>query len=137
MARALTAAERFWPRVNKTDTCWLWTGYIKPNGYAAFYPGGGCHVPKVYVHRWAYEDARGEIPEGLEIDHLCRVRHCVNPEHLEAVTHRVNLDRRNAEWTHCKHGHEFDEANTYWHRGARHCRQCRAAAHKRRSSRSG
>lgn len=92
----LTAAERFWPNVDKSGDCWLWTGYIKPNGYASFYPGGGRHVPKVYAHRWSYEAANEPIPEGLEIDHLCHVRHCVNPAHLELVTHRENLDRRNA-----------------------------------------
>lgn len=131
---SLTPAQRFWPKVNKTDTCWLWTGYIKPNGYATFYPGGGRHVDKIYVHRWAYESSKGPIPDGLEIDHLCNVRNCVNPEHLEVVTHRVNLDRRNANKTHCAHGHLFDEANTYMWRGGRMCRTCRSAAHVRRMS---
>ena len=91
-----TPAERFWPQVKKTDTCWLWTGYLKPNGYASFYPGGGRHVAKVYAHRFVYELMRGPITDGLQIDHLCSVRHCVNPAHLELVTHRTNLDRRNA-----------------------------------------
>lgn len=91
-----TVAERFWPNVDKSGDCWLWTGCLKPNGYAHFYPGGGRHVAKVYVHRWAYEATRGPIPEGLEIDHLCHTRHCVKPSHLELVTRRENLDRRNA-----------------------------------------
>jgi hypothetical protein len=97
----LTPAQRFWPRVEKTNGCWLWTGYLKANGYATFYPGGGRHIAKVYVHRFAYEATRGRIPEGFEVDHLCHVRHCVNPTHLEAVTKRENLDRRNAAngWT--------------------------------------
>lgn len=132
--------ERFWPKVDTSGDCWLWAGYVKPNGYATFYPGGGNHIPKVYVHRFAYEAFRGPIPEGFEVDHLCNIRHCVNPDHLEAVTKRENLDRRNAThgWrrlpppgrprrlrTHCKHGHPFDEGNTYWHGGYRYCRTCR------------
>lgn len=139
-ARNITTAERFWSKVDKTDDCWLWTGYIKPNGYATFYPGGGRHVDKVYVHRWAYEATRGLILDGLEVDHLCNVRHCVNPAHLEAVSRRENLDRRNDAqgWqrlpvrglprslkTHCKHGHPFDAENTYWHSGYRYCKTCR------------
>lgn len=146
-AQDLTPAERFWPRVNKTDTCWLWTGYIKPNGYATFYPGGGRHVDKVYVHRWAYEATRGPIPNGLEIDHLCNVRHCVNPAHLDAVSRRENLDRRNEAqgWerlqpsgprilkTHCKRSHPFDADNTYWHQGYRYCKSCRRDRGKLRS----
>lgn len=88
-----TASQRFWVKVNKTDTCWLWTGYIKSNGYATFYPGGGRHVDN--VHRFALEVTHGPIADGLEVDHLCRVRHCVNPSHLEVVTRRENLDRRN------------------------------------------
>lgn len=91
----VTPAQRFWRNVDMTGDCWLWTGYVKPNGYATFYPGGGRHVSKVYVHRFAYAAVHGPIPDGLEIDHLCSVRHCVNPDHLEAVTRRVNLDRRN------------------------------------------
>lgn len=141
LRRQPTIEERFWSKVDKSGECWLWTGYIKPNGYANFYPGGGRHVQKVYVHRFAYELTCGPIPADLEIDHLCHVRHCVNPAHLDVVTHRVNLDRRNAAlgWalpkapkvraieTHCrKGGHPFDEANTHVDRksGKRMCKAC-------------
>jgi hypothetical protein len=120
-----TPAERFWPNVNKTDSCWLWTAYIKPNGYASFYPGGGRHVPKTYVHRWAWETKNGPVPNGLEIDHLCNIRHCVNPEHLEVVTRRENLDRRNARHTHCRRGHLMEGDNVYTWRDQRYCRACR------------
>ena len=119
------AEDRFWAKVEQTDSCWLWTGYIKPNGYASFYPGGGRTVGKVYAHRFSYEMARGAIPPGLEVDHLCNVRHCVNPAHLELVTHSMNKDREAQRRTHCKHGHPFDDANTYWWRGNRMCRTCR------------
>ena len=148
--RSITASERFWSKVDKSGDCWLWTGYIKPNGYASFYPGGGRHVEKVYVHRFAFESAFGPCPEGYEIDHLCNVRHCVNPSHLEAVTRRENLDRRNVVngWrrlpvrglprklkTHCKNDHPFDEANTYWHRGYRYCKTCRRGRTRRKPER--
>jgi hypothetical protein len=98
------------------------------------------------AHRKAYTDAFGPIPEGLEIDHLCRVRHCVNPDHLEAVTHVENMRRAHEVWgftswgaqanagkTHCPQGHEYTEANTYARqRGSRDCRTCmRERAHAR------
>lgn len=81
-----TAPARFWPKVAEDGDCWAWTGYRQPSGYGQF--------DKQYAHRWAFEHLRSEIPEGLELDHLCRVRHCVNPWHLEPVTHAENHRRR-------------------------------------------
>jgi hypothetical protein len=79
-------AERFWARVEKAeDGCWEWTRGHLPAGYGQL---GRC-----YTHRIAYELAHGPIPEGLEIDHLCRNRGCCNPDHLEAVTHHENTLR--------------------------------------------
>ncbi len=86
------------------------------------------------AHRVAYEQAVGPIPAGLTIDHLCRNRRCVNPEHMEPVTRRVNTMRgdgptaRHARQTTCKSGHPFDEVNTYRWRGGRKCRACNRAA---------
>ena len=81
---------RFWARVDKTDTCWLWTGKPDPQtGYGTISVLG----PKVAVHRFSYELLVGPIPEGLQIDHLCRVRTCVNPAHLEPVTQAENVRR--------------------------------------------
>ncbi len=87
---------------------------------------------KVYAHRWAFEQFKGPIADGLQIDHLCRVRHCVNPDHLEAVSQRANILRgeatsaQRARQTHCKRGHRFDLANTYIRpAGHRNCRACR------------
>lgn len=125
-----SAEERFWSFVEKNpDTgCWEWTGNKARGGYARFRSTGG---PNVMAHRWSYEHYVGPIPEGLQIDHLCRVRNCVNPEHLEPVTCRENLLRgdtfqaRNARKTHCKRGHPFDEANTYVMPTGRECRACR------------
>lgn len=125
---------RFWRYVNKTDTCWLWTGSAS-RGYGAFTVSVG--RTGVSAYRYAYELLVGPIPNGLELDHLCRVRQCVNPAHLEPVTHRENLMRgatiiaKHAAQTHCLHGHPFDEANTYTKRGARECRACRATTSAR------
>src|SRR3990172_7805684 len=130
--------RRFWSKVKKTDTCWLWTGtkhFMKYMGhYGEFW--AGYDRRSVHAHRFAYELLVGQIPEGLQIDHLCRNTLCVNPEHLEAVTSRVNSIERgqgpNAQYarrTHCKNGHPFDEVNT-WIRpdGTRICRICKRQA---------
>lgn len=141
----LSLAERFWAKVDKTGTpehpeCWVWTAHRMPSGYGQMNIGGG---RKVYAHRMAYELVVGPIPEGLVTDHLCRNRACVNPAHLEPVTQKVNHERGEAHvhvhrWqegsaalkrnkTHCKHGHVFDEANTFRPLGGgRVCRACQA-----------
>jgi hypothetical protein len=112
----------------ETD-CWLWGEYVKPDGYAVF------RIPraeKVPAHRFAYESFRGPIPEGLTLDHLCRVRHCVNPWHLEPVTQRENILRGmgppalNSRKTHCKRGHSLgSDGSVYINpKGERICRVC-------------
>jgi hypothetical protein len=113
--------------------CWLWLG-TSSRGYGKLSLRGR----NVWAHRFAYEAYVGPIPAGLELDHLCRQHCCVNPEHLEAVTHRENILR--GEWfvaaharkTHCVHGHEFNDANTYIRTEknglSRVCRTCRNRA---------
>ena len=137
--RRLTPQERFWAKVDKhgpvpaccpdLGPCWIWQGKPKREGYGEFYYQG---APK-YAHRLSYEWSVRPIPPGLHIDHLCRVRICVNPGHLEPVTTLENTTRgdgprltseRGRAKTHCKHGHEFTEANTYWYQGRRMCKTC-------------
>ena len=118
--------ERFWSKVRKTDTCWLWLAATVATGY-------GCisnNKRIVLAHRLSYESLVGPIPEGMELDHLCRNPSCVNPAHLEPVTHRENGRRGRAGWnmrakTECPAGHSYDLLNTYFWRGFRLCRACR------------
>ena len=124
-----STSERFWAKINKTDTCWLWIASCTNNGYGQFRTRRG-KVVTYLAHRFAYEMLAGPIPSGLTLDHLCRVRQCVNPSHLEPVTNRENLMRGirtggGVNKTHCLRGHPFDEINTYRKNGRRHCRTCR------------
>lgn len=146
-----TAEQRFWAKVSgrETDGCWLWTASCNPGGYGIFRDG-----KQLVAHRWSYKRLVGPIPEGLQLDHLCRVRSCVNPAHLEPVTQAENIRRGyidrgydlrysglprwqgparpgympQAERTHCPKSHPYDEANTYWavRPGRRPARGCRA-----------
>lgn len=114
--------------------CWISTRCMKQNGYTVI---GVAGVVK-YTHRVAYEAFRGAIPAGLVIDHLCRVRECCNPDHLEPVTTRINLLRgdtstaREAATTHCPRGHPYDEANTYRRPDGKNKRDCRTCRNSRR-----
>lgn len=127
MTDRLSLAARFWGKVHITADCWLWKGSRNPQGYGLIgtWKTDGLRTT-VGAHRVAYELVVGPIPDGLELDHLCRVRHCVHPGHLEAVSRLENMQRGSvALQTHCKRGHLFDEANTYKKpNGTRKCRAC-------------
>lgn len=140
-ARRVPLHERFWAKVDKTDECWLWTGARNGDGYGYIQVEGR----STRAHGWSYLWACGAVPVGLVLDHLCRVRHCVRPDHLQPVPERINLLRgesfaaENAVKTHCPAGHEYDEANTARDsRGSRYCRACkrRKAAERRHASSS-
>ena len=112
--------------------CWLWMGALHNDGYGVIRIGTRSSGAIKKAHRVSYETFIGTIPNGLEIDHLCRVRCCINPHHLEPVTPEVNrlrgfgVSRLNEMKTHCVRGHEFTEANTlhFIHRG-KECRRCK------------
>jgi hypothetical protein len=116
--------DRFWSKVEKTDTCWNWVSAISKEGYGRFSLNGTNQL----AHRVAWCLTRGEIPIGKVIDHLCRNRKCCNPNHLEIVTTQENTKRGLlGNITHCKQGHEFTEANTYVFPNGktRQCKTCR------------
>lgn len=126
-------------QLDRQTGCWNWMRSTKgPNGYGQIGEGGhDCRI--LLAHRVSYEIHKGPIPKHLEIDHLCRNRGCVNPEHLEAVTRRTNLLRgdtitaRRAAQTHCLRGHEFTAENTYRStRGTRECRSCKLERMRKR-----
>lgn len=127
--------DQFWAQVDKnTDSdCWLWTGRTDGKGYGFFSYASRAHR----AHRLSYRLLVGEIPEGLQLDHLCRVRNCVNPAHLEPVTNRVNVLRgismvaENAKKTHCPNDHEYTPDNITWtktypdgRKSGRRCKKC-------------
>lgn len=124
----LPPIERFWMKVSKTETCWLWLGAKRGKGYGAF----ALNNRMVAAHVWLWEQENGPVPNGMELDHLCRVHACVRPIHLEPVTPLENMRRGNTNMTktHCKWGHPFDAENTYHiPSGGRDCRQCRRRRH--------
>lgn len=130
---------RFWMkvRVAPADACWEWLAGRMSFGYGRFRLGQATRS----AHRISYLLSRGAVPEGYQLDHLCRHPWCVNPSHLQPVTARENTLRStsisalNAVKTHCKNGHPFTEPNTYRHRGVRYCRACNRAAARRANAR--
>lgn len=132
----LSEEDSVWLRVDKGDGCWEWRGAMFSNGYGRFDRRGPRKI--CMAHRLVYEYVKGPIPEGLDLDHLCRNRACVNPDHLEPVTRQVNLMRgetlsgANARKTHCKNGHAFTPDNlSPEFPGRRVCLICRTANRKR------
>lgn len=123
----MTFEERFWAKVmpEPMSGCWLWIGSVNNCGYGGIWKDGVC----AKAHRVSYEMAKGKIPPGLDIDHKCKQRCCVNPDHLEAVTEAENV-RRSSTKTHCLRGHEFNEENMFYSGGNRLCRKCHSIRNK-------
>lgn len=132
--------QRFWAKVNKTDSCWLWTAYRNRKGYGEFGMGG--HRGRMYLaHRVSWEMANGTIPDGMYVCHACDVPACVNPSHLWLGTATDNNRDMFAKGravsycgtkTHCTNGHPFDSENTRKRPGGkRACAVCRSEAAKR------
>lgn len=134
----LTLEERFWPKVvRRSSGCWVWAGSRNKGGYGHLgLPPNGQR--QGMAHRVAYELLVGPIPDGLELDHLCRYTSCVNPAHLQPVTHKINIER--ATWacakahrakTHCPQGHPYSGDNLAMYGGKRCCRTCMRASNRR------
>ena len=144
-AGRLENQEWIWVRVSPVPVtgCWLWTKAMGKKGYGLLaepMPNG--RFKMVSAHRYAYRTFRGEIPVGLTIDHLCRVKLCVNPWHMELVTNRENQLRgdgmggANARKTHCPQGHLYSSDNTYSYVSGGKCRRICKTCHKAHLRRS-
>lgn len=139
--RRTTTLDSFWKRVDKSGDCWMWTGYVLSNGYGQIATrkqptASGTRL----AHRVAYELVRGPIPDGLVLDHLCRTRLCVNPDHLEPVTEAENVRRglHGVLRTHCQYGHELTIENTLYDErtNCRRCKRCSQASSRATSLRN-
>lgn len=123
----MSPEERFWTKVSggPVTDCWEWGSGRLANGYGYFVTAW---PERMVAHRWAYQQLIADVPDGLDLDHLCRNRACVNPWHLDPVTRKVNLNRGihpNAVKTHCSRGHAYTPENTRINvRGSRECREC-------------
>lgn len=134
--------ERFWRWTMKTPGgCWRWTGVPGSHGYGTI----SINAKTRLAHRVSYELWVGPIPKGMQVDHLCRNKRCVNPLHMEVVTHRVNTNRgdtistRNKRKTKCVNGHPYTPENTYRRPddGSRGCLTCRRERNAARDRRKG
>src|SRR6266436_3987369 len=130
-----TLTERFMEKVEEPfcahNECWVWKGSKTGSGYGQIWVDG----KHVTAHRISHELFIGPIPEGHAVDHLCRNRLCVQPDHLQALDHYANWSQWNLSKTHCINGHPYDEQNTYRVRGERQCRICRRGAVRRYQAR--
>ena len=130
--------ERFWDKVVKTDSCWLWTAgtFGRTGDYGCFYLTGGRKA--IGAHIWSWEQVNGPVPEGLVLDHLCEVKLCVRPDHLNPTTHQLNILKGtspsavNSRKMVCNRGHSLEDAHVL-KGGRRDCRKCRVIRNQSRS----
>ena len=121
--------ERLLSQVTYQDDHWLFgNGPGTRTGYGRIRIDGKTHN----AHRVSFEIFKGKIPDGLQIDHLCRVRHCINPDHLEAVTQQENIRRQLLAHTHCPHGHELTPENVRFDGKVNRCITCYRARYQAR-----
>jgi hypothetical protein len=142
-----TTSSRFWKYVNKNGDCWVWTGDQSHNGYGRFRiqhyhkrSENTNRCKRIAAHKYSFLESGGIINDGMQLDHLCRNRLCVKPEHLECVTPKENINRgmtaeslraRKARITHCPQGHPYDHENTYKRPSREIGRECRACGRQR------
>ena len=130
LRNSLPLWDRLWAKVDASGDCWEWTAAKNHLGYGQIGESGTRRL--LMAHRAVWELLVGPIPRGYDIDHLCRNPGCVNPDHLEPVTHAENMRRGfgfdvwQKSKTHCPHGHEYTTENTYVNpKGSRECRTCK------------
>lgn len=128
-------AETFWLKVEKTSTCWLWAASLSYKGYGQFHAVVDGRRRSVPAHRVSFVLAGGTLSQGMVLDHICRNRQCVNPDHLREITAAQNvligigITAVNARKTACVNGHPYTEENTLRDgRGHRRCRACRTSS---------
>ena len=143
MRKTRPIADRFWEKVSKTDSCWVWTGVKTRGGYGYLHKSSGTEQQSRRAHRISWELHNGQIPDGLWVLHKCDNPPCVNPDHLFLGDRKANMDDCAAKgricnigksrMTHCQRGHEFNVENTYMtNQGHRGCRICRLDSQRRR-----
>lgn len=130
MKKSKDIENRFWSMVNKTEGCWNWLGSTCNDGYGRISTSKAGKY--IYAHRFSFELKNGQIPSGMTIDHICRNRKCVNPDHLRVVSNRENIlsgispSAFHAKQTHCIHGHPFSGDNLIIRKsGGRDCKECK------------
>lgn len=137
--KRLSLKDRILNKVKKTPSCWIWMGGKDSAGYGRTYIGGKAEGKSIYriAHRIIYELFRGTDISGLELDHICRNKICVNPDHLDPVTHLENVRRGISgqylrKRTHCPSGHEYSTSNTSFYKNMRSCKTCKRIKRRNR-----